>query len=102
MRPHEIFLVGKLRFDWDRAKAKTNLQKHKVSFEEGATIFVDDNAILLDDPDQFDDEVRFVMVGYSIRGRLLAVVHVERGYIIGIARLATRSERKSYEEKGQS
>jgi uncharacterized DUF497 family protein len=74
------------------------------SFEEGATVFKDRNALLLDDPDQFDDEVRFELLGYSTDSRLLVVVHVERGVRLRIVSVLppTKPERILYEERGKS
>ena len=54
-----------LSFTWDRAKAKTNLAKHKVSFEEAKTIFGDHNARLIQDLDHSEDENRFILLGLS-------------------------------------
>ena len=71
------FAVGEILFEWDEEKAEGNLKKHHLSFEDGATVFKDYNALLLDDPDQFDDEVRFELLGYSTKRQLLVVVHVD-------------------------
>ncbi len=103
MSKGRLFLVGGLEFEWDRSKAASNLEKHKISFEEGATVFEDEFATVLDDPDRFEDEVRFVLIGYSYARRMLAVVHIERGVRIRMisVRAATRSERRVYEEKRQ-
>ena len=89
-----------LRFTWDREKASRNLEKHGVSFEEGATVFGDPLSLTVADPEHSDDENRFVIIGQSFRGRLLVVVHVERDERIRIvnARPATRREKKTYEE----
>lgn len=86
--------------EWDNQKAKRNLSKHKVSFEEAATIFGDTLSLTIEDPLHSDDEERFVAIGESSQQRLLVVVHTERGDNIRIisARLATPHERKTYEE----
>jgi len=89
-------------FEWDEAKAKSNLKKHGISFEEAKTVFFDEYAIQFYDPDGSQlDEDRFLMLGGSSEARLLLVCHCERlgGEIIRIisARKATRSERKYYE-----
>ena len=87
-------------FEWDQRKAKSNLRKHGVSFEEAATIFADRVSVTIHDPDHSTDEDRYVMVGFSIRQRLLVVVHCDRrdrDRIIG-ARRATTQERRHYEE----
>jgi uncharacterized DUF497 family protein len=59
--------VGNIEFAWDRRKARSNLVKHGVSFEEAQTVFLDENARLIDDPDHSDEEERFVPLGYSFR-----------------------------------
>ena len=89
-----------LVFEWDEHKAHQNLQKHAISFEEAATVFGDPLSLTIPDPLHSELEDRFVIVGESIRQRLLVVVHTERGNHIRIisARLATRRERKTYEE----
>ena len=58
-------------FDWDKYKAATNLKKHKVSFEEAATVLGDPLSDTYDDPDNSLDEVRFLIIGHSEKGRLL-------------------------------
>lgn len=83
-------------FEWDDEKAAANLDKHGVSFPEAATVLADPMAIYLDDGSGTD---RVVVIGTSIRERLLFVVHVERGRIIS-ARPATSSERDVYEGGG--
>lgn len=88
------------RFEWDDSKAASNLGKHGVSFEEAASVFFDPLAYTFDDPDHSLGERRFVTFGFSQAGRLLAVVHAERGRSIRIisARRATRNERGIYEQ----
>jgi len=90
-----------LRFTWDPAKAGANLRKHGVSFIEASTAFADSLSVTIPDPDHSAGEERFVLMGLSDRGRLLVVAHAERGDLIRIisARLATRRERKTYEEE---
>jgi uncharacterized protein len=89
-----------MRFDWDPAKARDNLRKHGVSFEEARTVFSDDQAILIADPEHSDEEERFVLLGLSSTLRVLTVVHCYRASdeVIRIisARKATRSERAQY------
>ena len=89
-----------MEFEWDQAKAESNLEKHSVTFDEAATAFGDPLSLTISDPDHSDDEERFVLLGESYGGRLLVVVHTERGERIRIisARLATRNERVNYEE----
>jgi uncharacterized DUF497 family protein len=87
-------------FEWDNFKARQNLAKHDVSFVEATTVFLDSLSITIDDPDHSQSEQRYVIIGYSNRGRLLVVVYVDRGDNIRIisARRATRYERRTYEE----
>jgi hypothetical protein len=89
-----------VRFEWDTGKAAANLVKHGVSFPEAATVFRDPLATATDDPDHSADEERFLTFGSSEQGRLLAIVHTERGDRIRVtsARPATRAERRMYEE----
>jgi hypothetical protein len=89
-----------MRFDWDSKKAKTNLRKHDVSFDEAATAFLDPHAVSGPDPDHSFGEERYITFGYSQLGRLVAVCHTYRPGIIRIinARRMTRRERKLYEE----
>jgi uncharacterized DUF497 family protein len=87
-----------LQFTWDPL---TNLRKHKVGFPEAATAFADPLSLTIPDPDHSVAEERFVLIGQSERRRLVVMAHVERGDLIRIisARLATRRERKTYEEE---
>ena len=88
-----------MQFEWDREKAKKNLRKHRVSFEEAMTIFYDPLSATFDDPDHSIDEERFITIGYSTHCRLLVVSHTERRKTIRIisARHATAHERKRHE-----
>jgi uncharacterized protein len=87
-------------FEWDAAKAAANIRKHGVSFEEAATAFKDDFAATARDLQHSTTESRFITFGMSVRARLLAISHTDRGNTIRIisARLATRAERRLYEE----
>jgi uncharacterized DUF497 family protein len=87
--------------EWDPNKAKQNLSKHGVSFEEAATIFEDPLSSTIDDPLHSEAEERFIIIGNSRQNRLLVVVHTDRGERIRIisARLATNRERVKYEEE---
>jgi uncharacterized DUF497 family protein len=89
-----------LLFEWDEEKAQSNLKKHKVGFEEGATIFHDLFVATMPDPDHSEDEQRYVSIGLSAKGRLLVVVHTERGNKTRIVscRKATSREQRIYEE----
>lgn len=89
-----------MEFEADPIKAAQNLKKHKVSFEEAASVFGDSMAYTFADPDHSAGEVRWLTFGMSGRGRVLAVIHTERRGKIRLisARVATRHERKIYEE----
>jgi uncharacterized protein len=89
-----------LEFEWDRDKAKRNVKKHGVSFEEAMTVFADPLSLTIHDPEHSDEENRYVILGESNRRRLLVVVFTDRGEKIRIitASAATRRERKKYEE----
>ena len=89
----------RVQFEWEPAKAAANLKKHRVSFDEAVTVFYDPLAATFGDPDHSDDESRLVTVGYSARGRLLVVCHVDRGGATRLisARRATARERKRHE-----
>lgn len=92
-------------FEWDENKAKINLAKHKVSFDEGRTIFTDPFLITIPDDEHSDHEERFISMGKSTSEKILLVVHLERHIklnhvLIRIisCRKATATERKIYEE----
>jgi uncharacterized DUF497 family protein len=89
-----------MKFEWDLAKAKSNLSKHGVSFEEAATIFGDPLSLTIPDPGHSEQENRFVTIGVSSKLRTVVVVQTDRGDAVRIisARLATTRERKDYEE----
>jgi hypothetical protein len=89
-----------MKIEWDPKKAKSNLRKHKVSFEEAATAMSDPLAATGADPDHSFTEDRNITFGISTVGRLLVVAHTEKGETIRIisARLASKGERKLYEE----
>ena len=88
-----------MEFEWDPAKAAQNLRKHKVTFNEAATVFGDFLGITVADPDHSISERRYITVGTSSRGRLLIVAHAQRGESIRLisARTLTRRERRTYE-----
>jgi uncharacterized protein len=89
-----------LRFEWDPRKAEANLRKHGVSFEDAQSVFADERARLIDDPDHSADEDRFLLLGLSSSLRVLVVAHCyrEAGGVIRIisARKATREEQRFY------
>lgn len=88
-------------FEWYPRKAAANLRKHGVSFTEAGTVFGDELAITVPDPDHSDKEDRFITIGWSNRRRLLMVSHTDVDDRIRIisARELTRNERKAYEEE---
>ena len=88
-----------MRFTWDEKKAAATLTKHKFSFAEAVTVFGDQLARTIQDPDHSIGEQRFLTLGLSSSGRLLAVAHTEEGDSVRIisARPATRHERLNYE-----
>ena len=90
----------KLNFEWDEEKAKTNLKKHRVSFDEATTVFIDPFSITIPDFDHSVDEQRYIDLGSSDKGRVLVVVYIERVSTVRIisCRKATSSERKLYKE----
>lgn len=89
-----------MEFEWDSTKARINLQKHGISFEEAQSVFYDEYAVQFDD-DGAAEEERFIMLGISIKSKILVVCHCERpdGRIIRIisARKATANERTFYQ-----
>ena len=91
-----------MRFQWDQSKNLANIKKHKISFEEAKTVFFDDNARLISDPEHSINEERFIILGITTKLRLLVVVHTykENNETIRIisARKATKSESKYYHE----
>jgi uncharacterized DUF497 family protein len=90
-----------VNFEWDPVKARQNRRKHRVSFQEAASVFGDPLAITYPDPDHSTVEQRFITVGMSGAGRVLLVAHADREANIRIisARKTTARERKHYEEE---
>jgi len=90
-----------LKFEWDRRKETANRKKHGVSFAEARTVFFDENARVIADPDHSDEEDRFILLGLSSQLRLLVVCHCYREDQSTIriisARKANRSEQQVYE-----
>lgn len=89
-----------IHFEWDANKNKINIRKHKISFEEAKTVFYDDKARIIADPEHSQDEDRFIILGLSTALRLLIVCHCyrQKEEIIRIisARKATKNETKYY------
>jgi len=92
--------MADLVFEWNRQKASENRRKHGVSIEEAKSAFLDENARLIPDPEHSSDEDLFVLLGLSLRLRLLVVVHCYREdeHVIRLisARKANRSEQRQY------
>ena len=92
--------MSDISFEWDESKDKTNRRKHKVSFEDARTVFLDENAIRFFDPDHSDDEDRFLMLGMSFTLRVLIVSHCykQNDSVIRIisARKADKQEQSDY------
>lgn len=92
--------MAELRFEWDPRKDRANQKKHGISFAEAKTVFLDEFARIIDDPEHSEGEQRFLMLGMSIGLRVLVVCHCFRGTdrVIRIisARRADASERNEY------
>ncbi len=92
-----------IRFEWDDLKNAQNQGKHGVSFKEAQTVFLDEFALLIADPDTSQSEERFILLGFSAMARTLVVCHCVRdgGDIIRIisARKANRAERQAYKQR---
>jgi uncharacterized DUF497 family protein len=89
-----------VRLEWDARKAEANFRKHRIGFEDGATVFLDPFAMTFQDPDHSLEERREITIGCTMKGHTVFVAHCERAGRIRIisARLATRAERRQYEE----
>lgn len=94
--------MDELRFEWDEQKARSNEQKHGISFTEAQTVFYDEKARLMYDPEHSVDEDRFILLGMSNSLRLLVVIHLyqENDELVRIisARKATKQERQQYRD----
>jgi uncharacterized DUF497 family protein len=95
--------MAAIRFAWDERKNAINKRKYGVSFEEGQTVFSDDNALFMHDPDHSEDEDRFLLLGLSAIARLLVVCHCYREEndtvrIISVWK-ATKSETVQYVQR---
>ena len=95
-----VVRMNDIRFEWDERKNRENRRKHKVSFEEAQSVFLDENALRFFDPDHSQDEDRFLMLGMSFTLRVLVVCHCYREdeSLIRIisARKADKSEQSDY------
>lgn len=92
-----------MEFEWDPRKAAKNFRKHRVSFNEAATVFSDELSLTAYDPDHSINEDRYITIGWSRGRRLLLVAHTERGERVHLisARELTRMEREAYEQEIQ-
>jgi uncharacterized DUF497 family protein len=92
-----------IRFEWDEGKNSSNKKKHGVSFEEAATVFADENALVIPDPEHSQSEDRFIILGLSVALRMLVVCHCyrEASDVIRIlsARKPTKKEQLQYEHR---
>jgi uncharacterized protein len=93
-------ITNGLSFEWDARKAVLNKRRHDLSFNEAETVFFDENALLIYDPDHSQEEDRFILMGLSARLRLVVVSHTyrkdERVIRIISARTATKREQRQY------
>ena len=90
-----------IKFEWDESKNEINKKKHKISFEEAKTVFYDEEALVIDDPEHSQEEERFIILGLSKKANLLVVCHCyrenDRQIRIFSARKATKREAVTYE-----
>jgi uncharacterized protein len=95
--------MAEIHFEWDPRKARSNLKRHGVSFEEAVSVFYDDEALMQEDPEHSEDEERFVLLGLSSVLRILVVIHCFRGEDERIriisARKATSYEAGQYQAR---
>src|SRR6185437_5592026 len=89
-----------MEFECDPSKAKSNLLKHRISFEEASTVFTDPLAITAIDTRHSETEVRFVTIGHTIKRRLVVVAHTDRGNRTRIIRHGGQLEMKGKTMKG--
>lgn len=94
--------MNEIRFAWDENKNQKNQKKHKISFEEAKTVFYDEEALVIDDPEHSEEEDRFIILGLSNKANLLVVCHCyrESDTVVRIisARTATKTEARQYYE----
>jgi len=94
--------MKRIAFQWDERKNQANIRKHGISFQEAETVFSDEHALLIDDPEHSGVEDRFVLLGLSADLNTLVVCHCyRRGFVIRIisARKATRREQERYNRR---
>jgi hypothetical protein len=92
--------MEEIKFEWDSQKNEINIHKHGISFEEASTVFYDENALVIDDPEHSEYENRFIILGFSNQANMLVVCHCYRedDSVIRIisARRSTKNESKQY------
>jgi hypothetical protein len=92
--------MDSISFEWDKNKNQINKNKHAISFEEAKTVFYDEAAIVIDDPDHSEEEERFIILGLREKANILVVCHCyrENETVIRIisARKATKTEMNQY------
>ena len=92
--------MSNITFEWDASKASLNKKKHGISFDEAKTVFFDENAKVIHDPEHSDDEERFIILGLSVNVGMLVVIHCyrknERIIRLISARKATQKESMQY------
>ena len=92
--------MSNITFEWNSSKASLNKKKHGISFDEAKTVFFDENAKVIHDPEHSDDEDRFIILGLSVNVRMLVVIHCyrknERTIRLISARKATQKESMQY------
>jgi len=96
--------MNEISFEWDSSKAASNAKKHGVSFEEAKTVFYDEHALLISDPDHSTTEERFIIMGLSSTMRVLVVVHCFRKSsssirVISARRAGTKEQQPYWENK---
>ena len=99
-------MAFQFHFEWDPAKARQNARKHRVTFERGATVFLDPNALSLFDDQHSEEEERWITLGLDETGVLLVISHAyheeaEQSARVRLisARKATKNEKKQYQRK---
>ncbi len=93
-----------IEFEWNSTKARSNLKKYGISFEEAQSVFYDEFARQFDDDDHSDEEERFILLGMSTKSRILVVCHCERasGDVIRIISARKATSREQYFYQGPS
>ena len=97
-------IMENIKFEWDSNKNEINKKKHHVSFEEAKTVFYDEEALLIEDPEHSQEEDRFILLGFSLKANLLVVCHCLRASDTVIRIISARKEKKNetqqYQKRG--